>query len=460
MKKFYISLASMFLSIILIIAIFFIICANADSKYTYTYYGALKDKTERLDKIEGKKIVFIGGSSLSFGLKSKEMEEALGRPIVSYGLYASLGTKVMMELAYPSIHEGDIVVVSPEINKETYSTYMNYNNILKCFEGNQLYQRLSLNIQLDLLYRYPSFSIEKMKMDYPIIQEPYTRDSFDSYMDIEDDLRSQNIMPDYYDTSLMIEPKKELFNDEFIHYLNDYNKNIKSLGATLYFGYSPSNRLAFIDKDIEEYNQIIKDKLEFKSLGNVLDYVYNEYYFYDTNFHLNSSGAYLYSKTLAKNLSLLENIELKKDIEELGIPEPLYVKGESVEIDSITYKKINEDYFVEKVDEAFTKESIRIPKEIFGKRVIGVLDYAFSNLENLKEIRLPESIISIGNSCFSNSKKLERVYLDCDKAPLVQNGLLEGASSNLMFYVPKTKINRYTSGYTWMNYLDYLKPYE
>jgi hypothetical protein len=292
----------MFLSIILIIAIFFIICANADSKYTYTYYGALKDKTERLDKIEGKKIVFIGGSSLSFGLKSKEMEEALGRPIVSYGLYASLGTKVMMELAYPSIHEGDIVVVSPEINKETYSTYMNYNNILKCFEGNHLYQRLSLNIQLDLLYRYPSFSIEKMKMDYPIIQEPYTRDSFDSYMDIEDDLRSQNIMPDYYDTSLMIEPKKELFNDEFIHYLNDYNKNIKSLGATLYFGYSPSNRLAFIDKDIEEYNQIIKDKLEFKSLGNVLDYVYNEYYFYDTNFHLNSSGAYLYSKTLAKNL--------------------------------------------------------------------------------------------------------------------------------------------------------------
>ena len=74
MKKFYISLASMFLSIILIIAIFFIICANADSKYTYTYYGALKDKTERLDKIEGKKIVFIGGSSLSFGIKSKEME--------------------------------------------------------------------------------------------------------------------------------------------------------------------------------------------------------------------------------------------------------------------------------------------------------------------------------------------------------------------------------------------------
>jgi hypothetical protein len=62
-------------------------------------------------------------------------------PTVSYGLYASLGTKIMMELAYNSIHEGDIVILAPEISEDTYSTMMNYKNILKCFEGNDLYKR-------------------------------------------------------------------------------------------------------------------------------------------------------------------------------------------------------------------------------------------------------------------------------------------------------------------------------
>ena len=75
MKKFYISLASIFLSIVVSVTLFFIIISNFEAKYRNTYYGELENKTERLDSINDKKIVFIGGSSLSFGIKSKELEE-------------------------------------------------------------------------------------------------------------------------------------------------------------------------------------------------------------------------------------------------------------------------------------------------------------------------------------------------------------------------------------------------
>lgn len=458
MKRFYISLASIFLSIVLTISIFFIVLANFEAKYQNTYYGELEAKTKRLDSIEEKKIVFIGGSSLSFGIKSKEMEEALGVPISSYGLYASLGTKVMMELAYNSIKENDIVILSPEISKDTYSTMMNYKNILKCFEGNDLYKRLPLSYQMDLLYNYPAFSLEKNRIDIPEEKKPYTKDSFDSYGEIYDDLRINNIMPKYYDPSQMIIPSSDLFNEDFIDYLNHYNDAIKSKGAKLYFGYSPTNIKALDQSMLDSYNDIIKNKLNFDSLGNVLDYIYNEYYFYDTNFHLNSAGAYLHTKKLALAISNACDIEIKKEIEVPSIPSPLYELGDEIEVDSIIYTKSNNGYFVSDVLDTFKGKSLEIPKEIFGVKVIGVLDRAFSNLENLEELVLPESIESLGNECFYNSMKLTKIYLNSDNAPLVPaSGLFDNTNPNIKVYVPnKAKLKLYTSGYTWMSYISYL----
>lgn len=460
MKKFYISLVSIFLSIVVSVTLFFIIISNFEAKYRNTYYGELENKTERLDSINDKKIVFIGGSSLSFGIKSKELEEALGMPTVSYGLYASLGTKIMMELAYNSIHEGDIVILAPEISKDTYSTMMNYKNILKCFEGNDLYKRLDLNYQMEFLYNYPSFQLEKNKIEISEEKKPYTKDSFDTYGEIYDDLRINNIMQKYYDPSQEIKPSGDLFSDEFITYLNQYNDGVKAKGATLYFGYSPTNQKAFNDSDLENYNSIIEKRLNFESLGNIKDYIYNEYYFYDTNFHLNSAGAYLHTSKLAKNLSNKLNLEIKKEIEIKSMPSPLYTLGDEIELDSIIYTKSNNGYFVSDVLDTFKGTRLEIPKEIFGVKVIGVLDQAFSNLENLEELVLPESIESLGDECFYNSLKLTKIYLNSDNAPLVpSSGLFDNTNPDIKVYVPKAKLKLYTSGYTWMSYISYLKPY-
>lgn len=459
MKRFYISLISIFLTIVLSITIFFIALASFDAKYQNTYYGELEAKTKRLDNLEGNKIVFIGGSSLSFGIKSKEMEEALGMPVSSYGLYASLGTKVMMELAANSINNGDIVILAPEVSKDTYSTMMNYKNILKCFEGNDLYKRLPLSIQMDLLYNYPSFQLEKNKIEIPEEKKPYTKDSFDSYGEIYDELRFQNIMYGYYDPSLMIKPSKELFDDEFISYLNSYNQFVINKGAKLYFAYSPTNRLAYMDDDIHSYKEVIEEKLDFKSLGKFEDYIYNEYYFYDTNFHLNSTGAYLHTKNLVDNLSKELNIEIKKNIDVPSMPLPLYeLSGDTVTIDSIVYTKTNNGYFVSDVLDDFNLDKIAIPSEIFNTKVIGISNEAFSNLATLHEIVLPNTITSLGNACFKNSMNLTRVYLYSDEAPLVPaTGLLDGASSDIKICIPKNKMKLYTSGYSWMNYFDYLE---
>ena len=97
-------------------------------QYTATYYGALSDLYARLKDTAGRKIVVLGNSNVAFGVDSA-LAEALLREagldysVCNFGLYGSLGTKMMCELAYGEIDEGDVVIFTPELFAQSLSTY-------------------------------------------------------------------------------------------------------------------------------------------------------------------------------------------------------------------------------------------------------------------------------------------------------------------------------------------------
>ena len=95
------------------------------AQYELTFLGALAPKYERLNAIEEPKVILVGGSSTAFGLDSALLEESVGMPVVNFGLYATLGTKLMLDLSRDGIGEGDIVVLAPEIDAQTLSLYFN-----------------------------------------------------------------------------------------------------------------------------------------------------------------------------------------------------------------------------------------------------------------------------------------------------------------------------------------------
>ena len=53
--------------------------------YTGSYCASLIDKVDRLESVEGAKIVLIGDSNLVYGIDSKLIEEQLGIPVVNMG---------------------------------------------------------------------------------------------------------------------------------------------------------------------------------------------------------------------------------------------------------------------------------------------------------------------------------------------------------------------------------------
>ena len=93
------------------------------SQFDKTFLGELSEKVDRLYSTQGEKIVVIGGSSVPFGVNSALMEEALGRPVINFGLYATLGTKLMLDLSLGALGKGDVVVIAPETDAQTYSLF-------------------------------------------------------------------------------------------------------------------------------------------------------------------------------------------------------------------------------------------------------------------------------------------------------------------------------------------------
>ena len=110
---------------------------GTESVYRNTFYGELDDKYDALYSAKGEKIVLIGGSSVAFGYDSKTLSDLFDRPVINFGLYAELGTKLMLDLAEDAIREGDIVLVAPELDAQTLSLYFNGGATLRALDENR-----------------------------------------------------------------------------------------------------------------------------------------------------------------------------------------------------------------------------------------------------------------------------------------------------------------------------------
>lgn len=302
------------------------------SQYNRTFYGGLDGKVKRLDSVEEDKLVVIGGSSVAFGLNSALLEELIGMPVVNFGLYADLGTKLMLDLSEDAIGEGDVVVIAPELDPQTLSMYFNGSATWMAIDDDPaLLLRIKSENYSSMWGALWSFAAAKLgcflRGEKPeqssVYHSKYFNERGDIVYTLEDgaDGRPENIIAGYYDTVTPIDPDISIFDGEFLDYLNRYIRRMEKRGAKVYFGFCPSNRMAVVDgsgeclgsagkseenplpsEKIAEFSLALAKALDCEILGSFDKYVYLPHYFYDTNFHLNSAGVTLHTLNLADDL--------------------------------------------------------------------------------------------------------------------------------------------------------------
>ena len=410
------------LAVILAEQVFFLICGfGLPVQFGDTFMGELKSKYERLKETSGKRIVLVGGSGVAFDCDSALMDDFFpSYEIVNFGMYAGLGTKAVMDLSENYIHEGDIVILSPEQSEQTFSDYFNGEYMWQAADGafGMLRDLKSENFDA-MLGNFPRFALEKlnyvMKGQKPQTDSIYQKKSFNIYGDIELDTCRENILPNGYDVNQKVRFTEDVVQPEFMDYMNDWAKRLEKKGAVVWYRYCPVNKLSVEDMDdLAAYDVFLRQKLDFPVIGNPENSLMEAEWFFDTNFHLNQPGKEVNTVQLIRDMKAMLGDDRAVIVE---LPEkPHRTWGEVSAETRIWTAKDSETYQGE--------ETIVIPEN-----VTQIEDYAFSNCAGLKQIVLEQK--------------------DPSKC-IVGQHLLDGTGAEIL--VPQMSVDSYKRNYFWSVY--------
>ena len=410
------------LAVILAEQVFFLICGfGLPVQFGDTFMGELKSKYERLKETSGKRIVLVGGSGVAFDCDSALMDDFFpSYEIVNFGMYAGLGTKAVMDLSENYIHEGDIVILSPEQSEQTFSDYFNGEYMWQAADGafGMLRDLKSENFEA-MLGNFPRFALEKlnyvMKGQKPQTDSIYQKKSFNTYGDIELDTCRENILPNGYDVNQKVRFTEDVVQPEFMDYMNDWAKRLEKKGAVVWYRYCPVNKLSVEDMDeLAAYDVFLRQKLDFPVIGNPENSLMEAEWFFDTNFHLNQPGKEVNTVQLIRDMKAMLGDDRAVTVEPPEKPHRTW--GDVSAETRIWTAKDSETYQGE--------ETIVIPEN-----VTQIEDYAFSNCAGLKQIVLEQK--------------------DPSKC-IVGQHLLDGTGAEIL--VPQMSVDSYKRNYFWSVY--------
>lgn len=410
------------LAVILAEQVFFLICGfGLPVQFGDTFMGELKSKYERLKETSGKRIVLVGGSGVAFDCDSALMDDFFpSYEIVNFGMYAGLGTKAVMDLSENYIHEGDIVILSPEQSEQTFSDYFNGEYMWQAADGafGMLRDLKSENFEA-MLGNFPRFALEKlnyvMKGQKPQTDSIYQKKSFNTYGDIELDTCRENILPNGYDVNQKVRFTEDVVQPEFMDYMNDWAKRLEKKGAVVWYRYCPVNKRSVEDMDdLAAYDVFLRQKLDFPVIGNPENSLMEAEWFFDTNFHLNQPGKEVNTVQLIRDMKAMLGDDRAVTVEPPEKPHRTW--GDVSAETRIWTAKDSETYQGE--------ETIVIPEN-----VTQIEDYAFSNCAGLKQIVLEQK--------------------DPSKC-IVGQHLLDGTGAEIL--VPQMSVDSYKRNYFWSVY--------
>ncbi len=464
-------LSALLLTVLLLSPLFITVCAYflLPDPFEKTFVGELPDKYDRLLDTDGEKIIIVGGSSVAFGIRSDIIEEYTDMSVVNFGLYAALGTKLMLDLSRAGISEGDIVIVTPELHEDTLSLYFNTQMTFRAI-GTRADMLLSLptSNKISLISGLWDYTAEKLdyyknglsnpKLGYLDPDGVYNSDNFNELCDLVYE-RAENIMPSYYDTGNMINPASDIVSDDFIDYLNDYVDFCRDRGATVYFNFCPMNEMGFVggydSSVLSDFADYLSGRLDCDILGMPSRSVLGAGYFYDTNFHLNDAGAVKYTAALTEDI-LFELDSPRAVTVDIPSEPPLPAFDSFLDL----YDE-NEKYFTftERPDGSYAisgltslgrqAHTLTIPRAYNSRRVSVISAGALSGIRAERlVITADTSLHTIADGAFIGASSLSELWIYYqNEEKILPPGDFSGVDSDFTVHIPED--SGYASGYYW-----------
>lgn len=264
-------------------------------KFATSYQRGLVRQYDYLRSVaDDEKIVFLGYSTMCFGLDMDRMEELSGKRTVILANQVSVGYPLLVEMSKEYLHPGDIVVM--EVYDYDYWDVGVDNMLTGIGKRVELYRFIPKQMRMEVAARFPA--VVKKNLEYILNRHggfggPYSAEGFDGrgnyvfYRDecvLSNPYEGESGWTDYTDTELP---------EDTVEALNAYATWCKEHDVTLYFTIPPvcedvvkagTGDEATMDARDAAYQRVLDAPL----ISRSKDYVFSRKYMWDA--HNNTKG--------------------------------------------------------------------------------------------------------------------------------------------------------------------------
>lgn len=299
MKRFVVSCCIFVL--LLLVAVIGTTFVLPDNHICNSMLGAQRLKLTHLSQISGPRIIFVGGSNVGQGFDSAVVEKAFNRPVKNMGLHAGLGLIYQLKAIQDLVHEGDLVVVTPE-----YDMFSGY-----CWGDDELVAMITaimpehcslLTFQhwSHLLDKIPRYACRKLKRVITLFEPLHTPVAYNEKGDRIAPLGSKRVPFQ----SCMSTVGEESYDDSAIPYIVDFVKGCHWKNAGVVFMPPAFEHTSYMH--MRELISRIDKELKVIKVPFVVPpevFAFDDEMFLDTPYHLNAQGIPLRMKRVVNALN-------------------------------------------------------------------------------------------------------------------------------------------------------------
>ena len=313
MKNFitnFVKRASLIFTVISVLCLSVILLPSNPSISNGLLYGKVA-KDSLLANTINNRLIFVGGSNLSFGLNSEMIKDSLKLNPINTAIHAVIGLEYMLENTLQYIKEKDVVVVVPEYAHFTTKTIHGGKEMIITMaevDKFKLFSKLSMEQLYYFIKEAPHYSLNKLNpFHYLIPRDEYSvygKHSFNKYGDA---IRHYNL-PNETIKGMSKPYGISDFNTSSMVILKEFRDECDKIGASLFISYPSFHHTTSLGSEplINFVDSTLKVN-DLRVISNPYDYILADTLFFNTSYHLNKTGVQIRTSKLISDLQKVLN---------------------------------------------------------------------------------------------------------------------------------------------------------
>jgi hypothetical protein len=302
MKRFILKILLFVSLLILLFGLFLFLPSTPRASKSLLFAEINKDSL--LIATSSTRIVFVGGSNLSFGVDCQCIKDSLKINPINTAIHANIGIKYMLENTMKYVKKGDIIVFVPEY-EHFYEDWDSASTELlrTVIEVNRSNINLLSKKQLFNCFLYTgTFILSKFNpMEYINTKESdvYSVNSFNKYGDVDTHWNLENRHNEIKSNTIDITG----YNPKVIVEIKQIMDKLQEKGCVFLVSFPCFQETSF-NNSIEAVKKVEEDlKINtFKILGTPERYMVSDSLMFNSTYHLNKQGVERRTKLLIEDL--------------------------------------------------------------------------------------------------------------------------------------------------------------